>query len=174
MRVHCSILPTRPDVQKLHAGVLWNVTGCSSVRMGLGLNSWAGPQRQDQDSARAALPGTLAPSRPGVRDLLHLSPHSLGHPHGHSCCPLAVPATTPLLCRTPLPTPPTLVPLTPAHPLPLCLDTISAGNPWLTPSHHPDPHNPCVHLCHSNSTMHCSYLCTCFSPLRSGKHLGVV
>lgn len=115
-------------VQKPQARVLSNAPGCSAVRRG-----WAGGAGLGLGGRTRRFPQqpSRAPWHLGVWELgiSHTPDHTAWQP----AWTLVVPPSPLFLLRPlsstgpPLPTPPTSVPLTPAHPL--CLDTISAGKP---------------------------------------------
>lgn len=124
----------------------------------------AGPRRQDRDSSGAALPGALESSGPGAMISCSGAP-GLSHP---LLPPL--PLLWGLLCPSGrLCLPLSLVLLTPTHPSKLCLDTRSAGAP--TPPHAQTLTTPQAHLYGDDSPRHMGYPYTCFSALRSCKHL---
>lgn len=134
MKVHC-----KDCGQKPHVRVLWNVPNCNGTKklLGLGWAPGAGPGLHPwQPSGH---PGTFQSRspRPITPDLTQPAPPTLPRPLSSvgPLCPLG------LL----LSTPPTLVSLALTHPLTLCLDTLSAGNPLLTPlpaPPRPDSHAP--------------------------------
>lgn len=142
------------------SGVLWNVPNCNGKKklLGLGWAPGAGPGLHPwQPSGH---PGTFQSQspRPITADLTQPAPPML---------PRALSSVGPL-CPPghPLSTPPTLVSLALAHPLTLCLDTLSADNPLLTLL---PPPPPIPMLLRSSLPLQfyraLQSLCACFSPL---------